>query len=75
MTDSSDAYLRDLGDLLWALADRARQSAGADDHARGRALGLYEAVSLMEQQAAAFGLSAAEVGLEGRSADHLLRDS
>ena len=74
MTDASAAHLRDLGGLLWALADEAQQDAATDDYARGRAFGLYEAVSLLEQQAVAFGLSARAVGLEGREADSLLNE-
>lgn len=66
-------YLRDLGDLLWNMAEEARADS-ADDYERGRAFGLYEAVSLVEQQAASFGLSSDEVGLGGRRADDLLQD-
>lgn len=65
-------YLRDLGRLLYDLAEAASTDA-CDDHGRGRALGLYEAVSLVEQQATAFGLSPDDVGLAGRRADNLLR--
>lgn len=66
-------YLRDLGGLLWQMAEQARH-AGADDYERGRAFGLYEAVALMEQQASAFGMSSEDVGLAGRLADDLLHD-
>jgi hypothetical protein len=65
-------YLRDLGDLLWNMAEEARADA-ADDYERGRAFGLYEAVSLVEQQAASFGLSSDKVGLGGRRAEDLLQ--
>jgi hypothetical protein len=69
---TSTDYLRDLGHLLWGMAEAARVNA-ADDYDRGRAFGLYEAVSLVEQQAASFGLSSDDVGLGGRRADDLLR--
>lgn len=69
--NEASGYVRDLGGLLWSEAKKAKRIA-ADDFERGRAFGLYEAVSLMEQQAASFGLSPADVGLEGRAADALL---
>lgn len=72
MTDAAANYVRDLGDLLWQLASEARTRAAVDDHARGRAFGLYQAVSLMEQQALAFGLPREAVGLANRQADTLL---
>lgn len=74
MTDSVAHYVHDLGELLWELADDARQAAAEDPYDRGRAFGLYEAVSLMQQQAVAFGLPPEAVGLMGRDADRdLLR--
>lgn len=69
--DEASLYLRDLGGLLWSEAEQAKRNA-ADDFERGRAFGLYQAVSLMQQQAVAFGLAPADVGLEGRGADALL---
>jgi hypothetical protein len=68
---TTDSFLRDLGDLLWGMAEAARTGAD-DEYQRGRAFGLYEAVSLVEQQAAAFGLSSEAVGLGERQADDLL---
>ncbi|MDP3713899.1 MAG: hypothetical protein Q8R60_15590 [Mycobacteriales bacterium] len=72
MTDAAVPYVRDLGDLLWTLADEARRTAGDDSYKRGRAFGLYEAVSLLEQQAVAFGLPPAAVGMAERRAESLL---
>ena len=62
MNEAVEQYLRDLGDLLWTLADSARADAD-DDYKRGRAMGPYEAVSLMQQQATAFDLPPEAVGL------------
>lgn len=64
MTNTADLYLRDLGDEMWRLM--ASAGTPADDWDRGRLTGLYEAVSLMLSQAAAFGLSDADLGLAGR---------
>jgi hypothetical protein len=72
VTDAAANYARDFGDLLWQLASEAQSQAATDDHARGRAFGLYEAASLMEQQALAFGLPREAVGPGNRQADTLL---
>jgi hypothetical protein len=71
MTDEATAnYLRDLGDLLKrsALDARARQadSSAETDRAfeRGRLTAYYEVVSLMQQQAIAFGIGLDELALD-----------
>jgi hypothetical protein len=65
VTSTAEHYLRDLGDELWRLMAEAA-TRPPDDFERGRLTGLYEAVSLMLDQAVAFGLSPAEVGLADR---------
>ena len=72
MTDGSASnYLSDLGPLLMDLARTARADADrtGDPFDRGRSMGLYEAVSLVVQQADAFGLDRGDVGLEGIDPD------
>jgi hypothetical protein len=69
MSDSLYAnYLHDLGVLLLNAARAAKAAAadadGDDDFERGRAMALYEVVSLMQQQAAAFGIPLAALGLD-----------
>lgn len=61
--DTAALYLRDLGDLVKELAraakaERDESLAGEDRaYAQGRLMALHEVVSLMQQQADAFGLS------------------
>jgi len=68
-------YLRDLGLLLRQDAFEAKREAesaiGSPDHdyKAGRLFAYYEVVSLMQQQAKAFGLSLAAVSLEGLNPD------
>lgn len=65
-------YLRDLGPLLVGLARDAREAAerSGSDFERGRLMGLYQAVSLLAQQADAFGMQRDEVGLNGVDVDN-----
>jgi hypothetical protein len=61
-------YLQDLGRFVkdLALAAKAqKQSATGDDFqfAAGRLMGLHEVVSLMQQQALAFGIPTEDTGL------------
>ena len=66
------AYLADLGELLWEKAAAARQEhlgAPDDAFASGRAMGLYEAVSLMHQQTESFGLDRSAVSPTDRDPD------
>lgn len=71
MTPSTESlYLRDLGVLIKEIALRAKQEAvTASEADRGVALGrlmaMHEVVSLMQQQADAFGLDLKDVGLDG----------
>ena len=64
-------YLRDLGQELVDLARAAAAEACKeyDAFAVGRAFGLYEIVSLMQQQALAFGLPLSDVALDGVDPD------
>ncbi len=73
--DSYRQYLRDLGSLISDKAREAKQlkekSAGTDDFEfnLGRLMAFHEVVSLMQQQAEAFGLPLDELGLAGLSPD------
>lgn len=71
-TDANSArlYLRDLGELIKDLALAARderdEAAAGEDraYATGRLMALHEVVSLMQQQADAFGLSHRDLRLD-----------
>ncbi|WP_329482101.1 hypothetical protein OG555_07545 [Kribbella sp. NBC_01484] len=56
-----------MGPLLLDLATSAKTNADqtGDAYDRGRQMGLYEAVSLVVQQADAFGLDRRDIGFEG----------
>lgn len=58
-------YVRDLGNLVKELAQAARARARdtGDAFDSGRAMGLYEVVSLMTQQADVFEMSRESIGL------------
>jgi hypothetical protein len=67
---AAENYLRDLGRLLRENAAEAKtrlrsSSAAERDFESGRLLGYVEAVSLMQQQAAAFGIELHELSLDG----------
>lgn len=70
INDSTANYLRDLGDLVKrsALEARARHEDLSDGANRvfesGRLTAYYEVVSLMQQQAVAFGISLDELSLD-----------
>ena len=55
-----------------AEAAKAEVAQGGDEYARGRLMGLYEAVSLLVQQAGVFGIDLEEVGLAGVDPDRYL---
>ena len=69
--DSAANYLLDLGGLVRELALRAKQehedqrSSADAQFLLGRLSALHEIVSLMQQQAIAFGLALKDVSLEG----------
>jgi hypothetical protein len=61
-------YLRDLGVLLKEMALRAREeqksaSEGNRDYALGRLMAMHEVISLMQQQAQAFGMELESISL------------
>lgn len=71
-------YLADLGALLKQEALEARTHASAEvsqpghQFALGRLTAYYEVLSLMRQQADAFGINAAELSLDGFDPDREL---
>jgi hypothetical protein len=71
MSASAEAlYLRDLGELIKEIALRAKRDAdSASDADRsfalGRLMAMHEVISLMQQQADAFGIAASDIGLDG----------
>ena len=57
-------YVLDLGTISWELAlDSKARGGGPFD--RGRLMAFHEVVSLMQSQAAAFGITREEIGLAG----------
>lgn len=61
MSDSAENYLRD---LVWLIRKELESAAvETDDFSRGRALAFVEVLSLMQAQAAAFGISFDAIGL------------
>ena len=64
-------YLRDLGVLIKELALDAKRQARdtGTDFATGYMAGFHRVVSLMQQQADAFGISAESIGLHGIDPD------
>ncbi|WP_224242245.1 hypothetical protein [Hyalangium gracile] len=66
---SFDLYVRDLSVLLKEKALEAREesrtaSAGDRAYALGRLMAFHDVISLMQQQAQAFGIPLAEIGLD-----------
>jgi hypothetical protein len=53
-----------------ARAAKKDADESGDAFERGRALGLYESVSLLVQQADAFGMDRDDIGLRGVDPDH-----
>ena len=63
-------YLQDLGHFIREYGLQAKKDAeSADEFDKGRAMAYYEVLSLMQQQADAFGLPLAELGLGDFDAD------
>jgi hypothetical protein len=71
---SDDVYRLLLRDVVHELIHMARDSASTkgDNFAKGRAMGLYEAVSLIENQASSFKVDRTAIGFEGFKAEDLL---
>jgi hypothetical protein len=74
MADSHRNYLRDLGDHIRRMGEEARDAVGAasDDERnfqQGRRMAYIEVLSLMQQQAAAFGLPLSDLALDGFDAE------
>lgn len=73
--NSAQDFIRDLGQLLRERAldaklDRDAAVDSADEDLKlGRLMAFYEVLSLIEEQADAFGLDRADVGLRAFSAD------
>ncbi len=70
-SDLCEDYVRDLGTLLRAYADEARADRDSDPTAfrNGYLSGFHRVVSLMQQQAEAFGIPAAALGLDDYDPD------
>lgn len=72
MASPAENFILDLGALVRDVAlkavDNSRASGGGQFEA-GRAMAWYEVTSLIQQQAAAFGLSRAQCGLSGFDAE------
>ena len=68
-------YLHDLGELLAEMATRAKdeyqagRSSEEASYLLGRLTAMHEVISLMQQQAMAFGLPLQELSLEGIDPD------
>lgn len=75
MKNGEKNFLYDLGQELVLLAKRIDSEAHSenDPFQRGRRFALYEVLSLMKQQAVAFGLSERQLGLEGVEIEKLLK--
>jgi hypothetical protein len=73
MASPAENFIRDLGALAREAALAAAEKSTSSDEDRqfesGRAMAWYEVTSLIQQQAAAFGLSPSQVGLEGFDAE------
>ena len=72
MASPAENFILDLGALAREAALKAvenSRASGADQFEAGRAMAWYEVTSLIQQQAAAFGLSLTQVGLGGFDAE------
>ena len=71
MSSNHRNYLLDLGTLLreQAIVAHQRAAQSSDGFDLGVAYGYYKVLSLLENQAAAFGLSMEDVGLKGFDVD------
>ena len=66
MSEAADNYLRDVGRLLLELAKEAKQRAQKEhgSYEKGEQMAFYAVLSLMKQQAVAFGLTEDAIGLD-----------
>jgi len=78
MSSTTDNYLRDLGELIKERARDAKRekdaAEGTDryDYELGRLTAMHEVVSLMQQQAEAFGLDLSALALDDISPEEHL---
>ena len=72
MSTTVENYLADLGKEVLALAQDAPPER-EDGFQKGRQMAFYEVLSLMRQQASAFGLDDEALGLKDVNLDELLR--
>lgn len=78
MSSTPDDYLRDLGELIKERAREAKRekeaAVGTDryDYEMGRLMALHEVVSMMQQQAEAFGLDFSALALDDISPEEHL---
>jgi hypothetical protein len=70
MTETELAFVRDVIRMLQDQASEAKAGAlNAGEFERGRRMAYYEVLSLIEQQATAFGIPPKSLGLENFVAD------
>ena len=71
----AENYLHDLGKEILSLANRTDDKSGGDidRFEAGRRFAFYEVLSLLKQQAIAFGISETEIGLEGADIEKLIK--
>lgn len=65
-------YLHDFGAEVAQLAKRASNGTSNSEFEAGRRTALYEVITLMRQQAMAFGINDQQIGLDGYDAEALL---
>lgn len=76
MISTSNNFIHDYVVLLQELARQARGvDAKPSDFDAGRGFGLYEALSLIKDQLASFGMSPSDIGIESLDPEqYLIRD-
>ena len=74
MSKAIDNYLSDLGPLILEQAKEVAHSGGKNDpFARGQLTAYYSVLSLMKQQATAFGLNDEVIGLKNINIEKLMK--
>jgi len=73
MSTTAENYLADLGKEVLALAQEGPPETTNDGFQKGRQMAFYEVLSLMRQQANAFGLDDEALGLKDVDLEELLR--